>query len=255
MVLKGEMSNNKPENLNSADKGRFATTHWSVVLAAGSPESSQYRDALEALCRTYWYPIYVYIRRLGYDTQQAEDCTQAFFTQMLEKQYLGKIEQKPGRFRTFLLVVLKHFLADQRDKDEAIKRGAGKKFMPLEVGTAETRYSMEPQDYLTPERLFERSWALTVLEKTMDRLEAELAGANKQSLFDSLKAYLCGETTSIPYREVAAQFGMTEGAVKVSVHRLRRRYREILRDEIAQTVNTSEQIDEEIKELFESLSF
>jgi len=233
---------------------RFATTHWSVVLAAGSASSPDCQRALSTLCQTYWYPLYAYLRRRGHDSHQAEDYTQAFFAQMLEKGYLSRVEPKPGKFRSFLLTTLRHFLADQRDRARAVKRGGGKESLRLDFQTAEGRYTLEPANDLSPEKVFERSWALTLLEKTMDRLEAELAGMNKAELFDSLKVYLCGHAASVPYRDVAAELNMTEGAVKVTVYRLRRRYREMLRDEIAQTVSTAEQIEEEIRDLFAALA-
>lgn len=223
------------------------------MLAAGSASSPDYQRALSTLCQTYWYPLYTYLRRQGHDRHQAEDYTQGFFVQMLEKGYLSRVEPKPGKFRSFLLTALRHFLADQRDRARAVKRGGGKESLPLDFQTAEGRYTLEPASDLSPEKAFERSWALTLLEKTMARLEAELAGMNKAELFDSLKVYLCGHTASVPYRDVAAELNMTEGAVKVTVYRLRRRYREMLRDEIAQTVSTPEQIEQEIRDLFAAL--
>ena len=173
---------------------------------------------------------------------------------MLEKGYLSRVEPRPGKFRSFLLTVLKHFLADQHDRARAIKRGAGKQSLSIDLETAESRYILDPTNDLSPEKVFERSWALTLLEKTMDRLEAESASMSKGELFSQLKAYLCGDVAGVPYRDVAAELNMTEGAVKVTVHRLRRRYRELLRDEIAQTVSTAEQIEEEIQDLFEALA-
>ncbi len=248
------MPDKTPSSSTPGGTSRFTTTHWSVVLAAGSASSPDYQRALSTLCQTYWYPLYAYLRRQGHDSHQAEDYTQAFFAQMLEKGYLSRVEPKPGKFRSFLLTALKHFLADQRDRAQAIKRGGGKESLPLNFQAAEGRYTLEPANDLSPEKVFERSWALTLLEKTMDRLEAELAGMNKAELFDSLKVYLCGHTALVPYRDVAAELNMTEGAVKVTVYRLRRRYREMLRDEIAQTVSSPEQIEQEIRDLFAALA-
>ena len=248
------MSDESPKSSTPGGTSRFATTHWSVVLAAGSPSSPEYERALGTLCQTYWFPLYAYLRRQGYESHQAEDYTQAFFAQMLEKGYLSRVDPKPGKFRSFLLTALRHFLADQRDRARAIKRGAGKESLSLNFQTAESRYTIEPTNDLSPEKVFERSWALTLLEKTLDQLEAELASMNKRKLFDSLKVYLCGYTSAVPYRDVAAELNMTEGAVKVTVYRLRRRYREMLRDEIAQTVSTPEQIEEEIRDLFAALA-
>lgn len=248
------MSDNTPTSSTPPGAGRFATTHWSVVLAAARPASPRYHDALGTLCRTYWFPLYAYLRRQGYDSHQAEEYTQAFFARMLEKRGLRLADPKRGKFRSFLLAALKHYLANELDRAQAQKRGGGRKVLSLDFENAESQYALEPSHQLTAEKLFERSWALTVLERTMARLQAESAGANKQKLFDRLKVYLTGERSSVSYRDVAAELDITEGAVKVAVHRLRRRYRELLRDEIAQTVTTEEQVDEEIRDLFAALA-
>jgi len=248
------MSNYTSASSDLSGAGRFTTTHWSVVLAAGQVTSARYREAIQTLCRTYWFPLYAYLRRQGYDTHQAQDYTQAFFTRLLEKDGLRLADPKRGKFRSFLLAALKHFLANESDRIRAQKRGAGREILSLDVEDAEGKYALEPVDQLSPERLFERSWALTVLERTMARLQAESASTNKQKLFEHLKVYLTAEKNSISYRDVAAKLDMTEGAVKVAVHRLRQRYRELLRDEIAQTVTTEDQIDEEIRDLFAALS-
>ncbi len=240
---------------STADKGRFATTHWSVVLAAGRSSSPDHEPALSTLCQTYWFPLYAYLRRHGYDAHEAADHTQAFFAQMLDKNYLGKVRPKPGKFRNFLLTALKHFVANERARAAALKRGGGRAALSLDFENAESRYALEPAEDLTPEKLFEKSWALKVLERTMDRLDAELAEKGKQKVFDHLKIYIAAEPNSVPYREAAAELNMTEGAVRVAVHRLRKRCREILRDEIAQTVAGQEQIDDEIRRLFSALSW
>jgi len=226
-----------------------------VVLAAGSPESSRYQQALETLCQTYWFPLYAYLRRHGYDTDQAEEYTQAFFARILEKQNLRLADPERGRFRSFLLATLKNFLADERDRARAKKRGGGRKILSIDVQEAESQYALEPADRLSPEKLFDKSWALTLLDRTMARLKAELASKNKQELFEHLKAHLTAEKGSVPYRSVAAELGMSEGSVRVAVHRLRRRYRKLLRDEIVQTVATKDQIDEEINNLFSALAY
>ncbi|MHA1939955.1 MAG: RNA polymerase sigma factor [Candidatus Thorarchaeota archaeon] len=248
------MSDSTPLSSAFGGDGRFATTHWSVVLAAGQPDSSRYQQALETLCRTYWFPLYAYLRRQGHDSHQAEEYTQAFFAQMLEKQYLSKVAPKPGKFRSFLLVALKHFLANERDRLKTQKRGGGRPVIPLDRESAENQYAIEPAHHLSADKLFEKSWALTVLDQTMNRLQNEFAGANKQKLFDRLKSYLGGEKASVPYRDVAAELEVSEGTVKVTIHRMRTRYRELLRDEIAQTVNTPEHVDEEIRNLFAALA-
>jgi RNA polymerase sigma-70 factor (ECF subfamily) len=206
------------------------------------------------LCRTYWFPLYAYLRRHGYDTHQAEDHTQAFLAGLLEKHGLRLAEPKRGRFRSFLLAALKHFLANEHARAGAQKRGGGRKALSLDCENAEAQYALEPRDELSPEKLFERSWALTVLDRAMARLAAEAAASNKQQQFDRLKTYLTAGKDAVAYHKVAAELQMSEGAVKVAVHRLRRRYRELLRDEIAQTVATQDQIDEEIRHLFSALA-
>jgi RNA polymerase sigma-70 factor (ECF subfamily) len=226
-----------------------------VVRAAGEPGSPRYQQALATLCQTYWFPLYAFLRRHGYHSHQAEEYTQAFFARLLEKHGLRLADPKRGKFRSFLLAVLKHFLADERDRTRARKRGGGRKVLSLDFENAESQYALEPAHELTPEKLFERSWALTVLDRTMARLQAEVTTTKKQKLFDHLKVYLTAKKSSVPYRNVAAELDMNEGAVKVAVHRLRKRYRELLRDEIAQTVTTEEQIDEEIRDLFKALSY
>lgn len=241
-------------NPATTGNGRFTTTHWSVVLTAGSPESSRYQEALETLCQTYWFPLYAYLRRQGYDRHQAEDYTQAFFTRLLEKHGLRLADPKRGKFRSYLLGALKHFLADERDRAQALKRGGKHKLLSIDSKNAENQYALEPTNQLSPEKLFERSWALTMLKKAMSRLEAESASLQKQKVFEHLVVYLAPTEKIAPYREVAARLSMTEAAVKVAVNRLKKRYRELLRDEIAQTVTNEEQVEEELCELFTALS-
>jgi len=248
------MPGNTDTNLTPADTSRFATTHWSVVLAAGSPKSSRYRMALETLCRTYWLPLYMYLRRRGCNTHLAEDYVQGFFFYLLEKHALHRADPERGRFRSFLLATLKHFLTDERDRAQTQKRGGGTKTLSINIETAESQYSVEPVHHLTPEKLFERQWALTVLNRTICRLKAESASKNQPNHFTILETYLALDEGSVPYRDIAAKLNMTEGAVKVAVHRLRKRYRELLRDEIAQTVVAEDQIDEEIRNLFAAVA-
>ena len=240
-------------NANLPGDGRFATTHWSVVLAAGRPKSASYRQALETLCQTYWFPLYAYLRRNGYNCHQAQDYTQAFFTGLLAKGGLGLVDPRRGKFRSFLLASLKHFVSNERARARAKKRGGDLKALSLNFESAENQYALEPRDDLSPEKLFERSWALTVLERTMARLQAEAVNTSKQEQFERLKSYLTADKSSVPYRDAAEELNITEGAVRVAVHRLRKRYRELLRDEIAQTVTSDEQIDEEIRDLFTAL--
>jgi RNA polymerase sigma-70 factor (ECF subfamily) len=247
------MSNRKQGN-STPGQSMFATTHWSVILAAGNQSSPDYTRALSTLCETYWFPLYAYLRRRGYNRQQAEDYTQSFFASLLERQSIGKADPEKGKFRSFLLASLKHFLADEYDRTEAQKRGGGRKSLSLDIEDGETRYSREPVDTLSPEKLFERYWAQMVLKQAMARLKAEYVNADKQQLFEHLKAYLTMEPGSMSYHSVAARLNMTEGAVKVAVYRLRQRYGELVREEIAQTVTTTEQIEDEIRELYSALA-
>jgi RNA polymerase sigma-70 factor (ECF subfamily) len=224
------------------------------VLAAGKSSSANQKQALEALCQSYWFPLYAFLRRRGYDTHQAEDYTQGFFADILEKHDLRAADPERGKFRSFLLATLKHFLSDERDHAHAQKRGGGRKLLSLDFQEAESQYHFEPADRLSPERLFEKSWALTVLERTMASLRADSARRGKEDVFDHLKVYLTTEKDEIPYKDMAEELDMTEGSIRVAVHRLRRQYRKLLRDEIAQTVATEDQIDEEMGCLFTALA-
>jgi RNA polymerase sigma-70 factor (ECF subfamily) len=209
---------------------------------------------LGVLCQKYWFPLYAYLRRWGFDTHRAEDCTQAFFTRLLEKRSLSKADRSRGRFRSFLLTSLKNFLNDEWDHSRAQKRGGDKTVLSLDTVDAETRYTLEPADRLSPDRLFERSWALTILNKALDRLKEESTTAGKKPLFEHLKKHLTSKADKVSYTSIAVKLDMTEDAVKASVYRLRRRYRELVREEIAQTVITEEQVEEEIQALFAALT-
>jgi len=222
-------------------------------MAASDSAADLHEPALDTLCQTYWFPLYAYLRRRGYDSHQAEDYTQGFFAGILERKGLQRADPKYGKFRSFLLASLKNFLADEWDRARAQKRGGDKNIISLDFDAAASRYDLEPADRLSPEKLFDRSWALTVLTRAMDRLKAESASSDKKRLFDGLKVYLAAERDAVSYRDVAGELDMTEGAVKVAVHRLRRRYRELVREEIAQTVTTEAQVDEEIRDLFAAL--
>lgn len=246
------MAGNAPDP-PSAGGGRFTTTHWSLVLAAAGTEDSQGREALARLCQIYWYPLYAFVRRQGHTPHDAQDLTQEFFARLLEKDYLGGVDRSKGRFRSFLLAALKHFLSKEWARAKALKRGGGHAPAPLDATGAENRYRCEPQDNATPEKLFERRWALTLLDLVLTRLSEEYETAGKRALFEQLQGCLTGDRHLLPYGELAARLGMTEGAVKVSVHRLRRRYRRLLRDEIAQTVAGPAEIDDEIRQLFSAL--
>jgi RNA polymerase sigma-70 factor (ECF subfamily) len=236
-----------------ASAGRFATTHWSLVLAARDRAAPQSREALAALCAVYWYPLYAYVRRSGREANQAQDLTQEFFARLLEKDYLQVVDREKGKFRSFLLAALRHFLLNEYDHATARKRGGGRALLSIDARHAEGHYSREPAHVETPEKLFERRWALTLLDQVLTRLREEMAQAGKERLFDGLKAFLTGETRSASHRDLAAKLAMTEGAVKVAVHRLRRRYRELLREEIGRTLDEPGQVEEEIRELFAAL--
>ena len=219
--VRKKMSDSNDISPTPSGTSRFTTTHWSVVLAAGSPESSHYQEALETLCRTYWSPLYVYLRRYGYNAHQAEEYTQAFFANLLEKRGLRLVDPKHGKFRSFMLVALKHFLADERGRELAQKRGRGRKALSLDFENVETQYATELAHNLSPEKLFERSWALTVLEQTMARLKAESAATGKQKLFDCLKVCLFGVGDSVSYRnsnDMIAQSNQ-RGRVQGPIHR------------------------------------
>jgi RNA polymerase sigma-70 factor (ECF subfamily) len=228
----------------------FATTRWSVVAAAGQGPSPQAREALATLCQAYWYPLYAYARRHLGSAHDAQDMTQAFFAELLEKHYLQAADPRRGRFRSFLLTAFKHFLSKECERAGALKRGGGRAPLPLDLQDGERRYGMEPVDPATPETLYERRWALAILEQTLARLRQEMAGAGKERLFDCLKGALAGEGLQGSYAQVAAELGTSEQAVKVAVYRLRRRYQELLRAEIAQTVASPEEVDEELRDLF-----
>ncbi|MBE0541233.1 MAG: RNA polymerase sigma factor [Verrucomicrobia bacterium] len=232
----------------------FVTTHWSVVLTAGRNDTTRAHAALAKLCQTYWYPLYAYVRRRGQSPEDAQDLTQEFFARLLEKNWVGNADQTKGRFRSFLLSAMNHFLADEWDKARAQKRGGGVPLVPLQFETAETRYGVEPTDSATPERTFERRWALTLLEEVLNHLRAEYEQEGKADLFTTLHPCLVGERTAQPYAELATKMGVNEGTVKSAVHRLRQRYRQLLRDEIANTVAGADEVDEELRHLFAVLA-
>jgi len=232
----------------------FATTHWSVVLAAASQESPEGSAALEKLCSTYWYPIYVFIRRQGYEVVDAQDLTQGFFAHILSRGFLRRANPAKGKFRSFVLGSLKYFLADEWAKLQAQKRGGGRALVFLDAQTAEARYRSEPVDLMDAEKLFERRWATAMLDRVLKRLEEEFSKTARQPVFDQLRIFLLGESGSVTYAQVAASLHMTEGAVKVAVHRLRQRYRELFHEEVAHTVEEPGEINEEVRHLFSVLT-
>jgi RNA polymerase sigma factor (sigma-70 family) len=236
-----------------SERGRFVTTHWSLVLAAGDRDEAKARAALAELCAAYWPPLYGFVRRLGYDAEQARDLTQEFFTRLLEKDHLRAVDQERGKFRTFLLASFRYFLANEYDRATAQKRGGGRPVFSLDFRVTERRNKLEPCHNLTAERLYERRWAMALLEQALARLRAEHNRNGRGALFDALKVYLTGEKAAATHQQLAEQFGMTMGAVAVAIHRLRQRYREVLREEIGRTVNDPGEIDGEIRDLFAAL--
>ena len=232
----------------------FATTRWSLVLAAGRDSTAGSRAAFSELCELYWRPVYAFARRQGHDVDQAEDLTQAFFARLLEKDVVQAADPQRGRFRSFLLASFKHFAANERDRERTQKRGSGQVVVGLDFESAEAKYSAEPVDSLTPEAVFERQWALGVLDRVLGTLSDECAKAGKSAIFDQVRDLLGGERNPGGYAAIAESLGTTEGAVKVHVHRLRRRYRDLLRAEIGATVSDESDIDNEIAYLMATVS-
>ena len=229
---------------------QFTTTHWTVVLAAGGSDPDRKSAALEQLCRTYWYPLYAYIRRRGNGPEDSQDLAQEFFARLLQKQWLDGIEKNGSRFRSFLLSALNAFLANQYDRATAAKRGGGQQMFSLDAEEAERQYRLEPATNETPDKIFERRWALTVLDRALVRLKDETTAAGKARQFDRLNPFLSREPAEGEYAALAAELGVSSGAVGVSVHRLRHRYRELVRDEIASTVADPATVDAEMCDLF-----
>jgi len=227
----------------------FTTTHWSVVLQAGQGDSPQADEALQALCRSYWYPLYAYTRRTGHGPHDAQDLTQAFFARLLQKNYLRVADRNRGRFRTFLLTSLKRFLINEWKEANRQKRGSGQPAISWDEALAESRFAVEPATGQPPDSLYDRGWAATLLDRAVAALRAEFEQAGKLAHFDRLKLYILGEKQSPPYAELAVALGMTEGAVRVALHRLSKRYGELLRAEVAQTVSTPAEVNEELRYL------
>lgn len=228
------------------------TTHWTAVVAAGQGDTAAVA-ALETLCRTYWYPLYTYVRRRGYSPADAEDLTQGFFERLLRLNSLTDVKADRGKFRSFLLASLNHYIADQWDRNTAARRDQ-RKTISLDTHAAETRYGQQPASPETPERIYERQWALALLEAVVQTLSAEYHAAGKPDLFLALRFTIAGDRQAVPYRELATTLTMTEPAIRVAVHRLRRRYREVLRQQIAQTVATPEDVEAELRALFAAVA-
>lgn len=235
-------------------RATFNTTHWSVVLAATRGDDTCAREALARLCQTYWYPLYAYVRRRGHSAHDAQDLTQAFFAKLLERDSLVSVSRELGKFRTFILTAMKRFLASEWKYANAQKRGGGQELLSLDWAAAEERFDLEPATNSTPDKLFEKQWAMTVLNDVLKRLEQEYQTAGKAEFFAALKQTLMGRRETQPYAELAAKLAMSESAVKVNVHRLRKRYRELMHVEIAGTVEGPQEVEEELRHLFHVLA-
>ncbi|MCX6926354.1 MAG: sigma-70 family RNA polymerase sigma factor [Verrucomicrobia bacterium] len=237
----------------AGNSGWFDATHWTMVVSAGNPNSPDAQAALARLCQTYWHPLYVFVRRQGQSAENAQDLVQGFFAQAIEKNFVAGAKREKGRFRSFLLIALKRYMVNEWKKANRDKRGGGHEIISLDEQNTEMRYRAEPADESLPEKAYERQWALTLLQQVLDRLSAEFTALGKAEVFEELKVFLSGEKGG-SYAEIGARLGMSEAAIKVTVHRLRQRYREVLRLEIANTVSSPEAIDDEVRSLFAALS-
>ena len=231
---------------------QFPTTRWTLVVSAGAPDRKEARSALVTLCEGYWYPLYAYLRRRSYPADQAQDLTQDFFIRVMEGRYLDRADPEKGRFRAFILTSLKFFLADEADRSRAQKRGGGR-VLSFEISSGEDRYQREPAHTETPERIFERRWALSVLDRVVDRLRAEFVQHGRVDHFNRLKGFLLDQAET-PYAALAREMGTSEGALKVAIHRLRKRYRKLFRQEIAETVVDAEEVESELRYLAAALA-
>lgn len=239
---------------NPKGEGIFTTTRWSMVVAAKQSQSEEARSALEVLCRTYWLPLYAYVRRQGHLRQEAEDLTQGFFARMLEKDYLVSVERSKGRFRSFLLASLRHYILDDYKYARRQKRGGGAETISLDIEYAEERLSSDQDQTGSPEIIFDRQWALAVTRSALEALADDYARLDKATLFETLKPFLMGSTQSESYSQTAESLGITQNALRVAISRLRQRYRELLRQEVAQTVAHPQDIDGEMRHLFQVIS-
>jgi RNA polymerase sigma factor (sigma-70 family) len=237
----------------TAQEKWFTTTHWSKIALAGERTTAESTAALEHLCGTYWYPLYAYLRRRGYDPPDAEDLTQEFFARLLRDNSFAKADPAKGKFRSFLLTALNRFLANQQERAHALKRGGGQPLLTLDMAKGEERYQGEPACEATPERLFERKWALTLLDQALQQLRQEFVSQSKAARFEELKAFLCGNDGLSSYVELATRWQTTPNAVAAAVHRFRLRYRELVREQIAQTVTGEDKLEEELCYLFNAL--
>lgn len=247
-------SSGRPPAQAEGAGGGFSTTHWSVVLKAGQEDSPAATSALEDLCRTYWYPLYAYVRRQGHSASDGQDLTQQFFAVFLEKKHFGLANPDRGRFRSFLLASLKHFLVNEYNRKRAVKRGGHCTFVSWDEASAETRYQKELADEGNPAKLFEQTWALTLLEKVMKDLQQEYVRAGKEKIFNALQVFLSGEKAENTYAQIGEGLQMRESAVKMAVLRLRQRYGEKLRSEIAHTLAGTTSVEEELRDLLGAMS-
>ena len=241
-----------PEDLKKI--GDFSTTNWSVVLEAGRTDVERAAVAMERLCGKYWHPIYVFVRRRGSNHHKAEDLTQSFFAHLLEKETLKEVDRQKGKFRSFLLASLTNFLVNEWDRRQTLKRGGNRQIISMDEMSAEQLYSGEPVEIFSPEHLFDRRWAITIIEQVLTRLKNDYAASGKAEMFIKLEAGLTGEVTPGSYANWAAALDMNEGAVKVALHRLRRRFGELLRSEVAYTVADPAEVAEEIRHLLAAIS-
>lgn len=242
-----------PPSETARPRDYLPTTQWTLVLHAACNDSTSARLALAQLCQSYWYPLYAYARRRGNSPADAEDLTQGFFARLLELNSLADVRREKGKFRSFLLASLNHYLSDEWDRARAQKRGKGRVFS-LDASLAEERFCREPADALTPEKLFERQWAMTLLESVVQKLQDEYQSAGKGALFAALKSGIAAEQGEVSYAELSSQLGISGPALRVALHRLRQRYRQLLRDEIARTVASKSEVDDEIRHLFAALA-
>jgi DNA-directed RNA polymerase specialized sigma24 family protein len=242
------------ETLVACPAREVKTTHWSVVLSAAQPGGTDAAEALSNLCGTYWYPLYAFVRRKGHSTHDAQDLTQAFFARLLEKNYVAQADRERGRFRTYLLGAFTHFLADEWDKGQRLKRGGDREIVSFDAASAEERYRLEPMDQLDAAKLYERRWVTTLFEKVLARLQDEFTESGKRNLFEQLKGSLLAEGVESSYATVGLRLGLKEDAVKKNVQRMRLRYRELFREEIAQTVAGPAEVEDELKHVFLVLS-
>jgi DNA-directed RNA polymerase specialized sigma24 family protein len=233
---------------------RFPTTQWSCVVEAGAGDDQRSHEALARLCNGYWYPLYAFVRRRGHDADEAMDLVQGYFARLLEKGVLAAADPARGRFRSFLIADCLHYLSHHRRHDSAQKRGGGVRPVSIDARDAEGRFLREPADDLTPERLFERAWAMTLLERVVALLREEYEAGGRAAAFDRLKPVLLGGGIEVPYARLAAELGTTEAAVQKAVYRLRRRYGALLREQIAATVADPDQVEGEIRDLFAALA-